>query len=169
MGHMESVCSVAISSDGRLLASGGFGMIKLWDLTTGELRQTLNGGHTDLNSFISISLDNRVLASFSYVSGNYNPKTTIKLWDLTIGKECLILEDHPDRAWTKENVSISRRNGQWVLVRDDEIVLWLPPEYRIEQPGSFAVRADADGNTTLALGCVSGRVIILSLSNAASR
>ncbi|KAL5538530.1 hypothetical protein UlMin_044692 [Ulmus minor] len=42
-GHTDSVSSLAYSSDGQLLASGGFdGVIKIWD-TAGNLKCTLDG------------------------------------------------------------------------------------------------------------------------------
>jgi len=46
-GHSQHVLSVAISPDGQTLASGGGdNTVKLWEVSTGKLLQTLTG-HTE--------------------------------------------------------------------------------------------------------------------------
>ncbi|KAF9601725.1 hypothetical protein IFM89_022812 [Coptis chinensis] len=43
-GHRDFVTCLAFSSDGKLLASGGFdGLIQVWDITSGSLKCTLEG------------------------------------------------------------------------------------------------------------------------------
>lgn len=43
-GHKDSVTSLAFSTDGQLLASGGFdGIVQIWDTSSGELKCTLDG------------------------------------------------------------------------------------------------------------------------------
>ncbi|OKL55552.1 Vegetative incompatibility protein HET-E-1 [Talaromyces atroroseus] len=43
-GHSSSVCSVAFSPDGQIVASGSYDdTIKLWDAKTRSELQTLNG------------------------------------------------------------------------------------------------------------------------------
>lgn len=43
-GHKDSVSSLAFSTDGKLLASGSLeGVVKVWDLATGDLKCTLEG------------------------------------------------------------------------------------------------------------------------------
>lgn len=43
-GHTDTVASLAFSSDGTLLASGGMdGCVRVWDTSTGECLQTLEG------------------------------------------------------------------------------------------------------------------------------
>ena len=73
-GHSENVLSVAMSSDGRTLASGGGydKTIKIWNLATGQLIRTLSGHFENVWS-VAISPDGRTLASGS-------EDKTIKIW-----------------------------------------------------------------------------------------
>ena len=83
-GHSDSIESLAISPDGQTLVSGGYDKtisghtntkkIKIWNLGTGELKSTLTGYSSAVNS-LAISPDGRTL-----VSGSYNG--TIKTWRL---------------------------------------------------------------------------------------
>ena len=74
-GHDKAVRSVAISPDGRTLASGSTDeTIKLWDLASGSLKTTLEG-HKDGILSLAISPDGQTLASSS-------TDHTLKLWDL---------------------------------------------------------------------------------------
>ncbi|MEJ6486735.1 WD40 repeat domain-containing protein [Nostoc punctiforme UO1] len=82
-GHLESVLSVAISPNGKMLASGSRDhTIKLWNLTTGELLTTLTG-HSSPVLTVDFSPDGQTLASASnmeFQNGN------IKLWDVRTGR-----------------------------------------------------------------------------------
>jgi len=81
------VYSVAISPDGRTLASGSNDKtIKIWNLTTGQEIHTLKGHSAGVYS-VAISPDGRTLASGS------NDKT-IKIWNLTTGQEIHTLKGH---------------------------------------------------------------------------
>jgi predicted NACHT family NTPase len=78
--HQDVVMSVAISPDGRTLASGSGEKdktIKLWDVSTGELIRTLEG-HTHWVSSVAFSPDGQVLASGS-------GDTIIRLWNVETG------------------------------------------------------------------------------------
>src|SRR6476469_2368508 len=78
-GHSDVVATVAISRDGRTLASGSFDKtIKLWNLGTGRLIHTLNG-HSERVLCVAISHNGMTLASGSV-------DKTIKLWNLGTGK-----------------------------------------------------------------------------------
>jgi WD40 repeat protein len=82
-GHDQDVQSVAITPDGTKIASGSFdGKIKIWDLKTGELIQTLTA-HSEAGEIISsiaISPDGQTLVSSSNSYGG-----NIKIWDLSTG------------------------------------------------------------------------------------
>ena len=74
--HTEGVSSLVFSSDGSTLISGSQDdTIRLWDVATGELKQTLEGHRDDLAS-VALSPDGATLAS-----GDLN--AIIHLWDTT--------------------------------------------------------------------------------------
>lgn len=77
-GHTRSVASLAFSSDGVFLVSGGRDNgTKLWDTQTGGVVKTLWGGISGVFS-VSISSDNAAIAS-GYMDG------VIRLWDVGTG------------------------------------------------------------------------------------
>ncbi|MBX9257985.1 WD40 repeat domain-containing protein [Desmonostoc muscorum CCALA 125] len=81
--HSDFVLCVAISPDGKMLASGDrHRTIKLWNLTTGELVTTLTGHSSEVFG-VDFSPDGQTLASASnmeFQDGN------IKLWDIRTGR-----------------------------------------------------------------------------------
>ncbi|MDZ8137469.1 MAG: serine/threonine-protein kinase [Nostoc sp. DedQUE04] len=96
-GHSSWVNSVAISPDGKTLASGSADKtIKLWNLATGKEIRTFTG-HSDYVSSVAISPDGRTLASGS-------ADNTIKLWNLATGKQTRTLTGHS--SWVN-SVAIS--------------------------------------------------------------
>jgi WD40 repeat protein/tRNA A-37 threonylcarbamoyl transferase component Bud32 len=79
-GHADAVNVLAVSSDGRTLASGGQDhRIILWDLATGELRHSLLA-HMDSVSGLVFSPDGRQLASAG-MDGD------IAMWNVSAGTE----------------------------------------------------------------------------------
>ncbi|MEG4349010.1 serine/threonine protein kinase [Microcoleus sp. LAD1_D3] len=77
-GHSSFVNSLAISPDGKILASGSWDKtIKIWDLESTELIGTLTG-HSDRVNSVAISYDGKML-----VSGSSDE--TIKFWNLHSG------------------------------------------------------------------------------------
>ena len=84
-GHSNWVRSVSFSPDGTKVASGSYPEVKLWDVTSGECLQTLEG-------ILMLWRVCRFPDGTKVASGS-NDKT-VKLWDVTSG-ECLqTLEGH---------------------------------------------------------------------------
>ena len=88
-GHKGWVYEVAISADGKTLASSSYGgKIKVWNLSNGKLLHTINA-HTDAIESLVISPDGKIIASGSW-------DNHIKLWDLTNGNLLQTLKGHID-------------------------------------------------------------------------
>jgi WD40 repeat protein len=78
-GHKDILYSVAVSPDGKILASGSYDQkIKLWDVATGKEITTLNG-HNGAVFGLAFRPDGKILAS---ASGD----RTVKLWNVERGE-----------------------------------------------------------------------------------
>jgi WD40 repeat protein/tRNA A-37 threonylcarbamoyl transferase component Bud32 len=90
-GHAAPLNVLAISPDGRTLASAGEDrVVKLWDLATGRVRRTL-AAHAEAVWGLAFSPDGNRLASGSL-------DATIVLWDVGRGTEVRRLKGHSRSA-----------------------------------------------------------------------
>jgi RNA polymerase sigma factor (sigma-70 family) len=77
-GHRGAVATVALSPDGRTVASGSADKsLVLWEASNGERKHSLNG-HTDFVRTVAFAPDSRTLASGSYDG-------TVRLWEVRTG------------------------------------------------------------------------------------
>lgn len=124
-GHTNWVCGVAFSTPDRraieetqaesFLASGSYDQtIKLWDISTGDCLQTLQG-HDNWVWTLAFSPDGNLLASGS---GDH----TIKLWHLATGQCIQTLQGHTSRIWS---IAFSPRGDVLASGSSDQTVkLW---------------------------------------------
>lgn len=89
LGHTSAVHCIAVSGDGKLLASGSNdGKIKLWDLETGALVRSLTGHQRGIQA-LAISPDSQQLVSASQ-------DAKLGIWDLDRGHLVTLLAAHSD-------------------------------------------------------------------------
>jgi WD40 repeat protein len=183
-GHNGRVVSAMFSPDGKLVVSASCDKtLKVWDPATGTCTQTLQG-HNDRASSTTFSPDGKLVVSASC-------DKTLKVWDPGTGTciQTFIIGltlrnvsfntsgSHLDSQLETEigvinlgSPHVSKKglpNTQQSLLRqgyglnfdrnwitrDSENWLWLPLEYR---PTCSAVAV-----STIAIGCASGRVLIM--------
>jgi WD40 repeat protein len=146
-GHTNSVISVSLSADGRLVVSGSYdGTVKLWQTATGKCLHTFES--EELITSVSLSANGRYVASAS-------EDITIKIWDTDTG-ECLrILEGIP----LIHSVSLSA-NGQFIFAGDchGSLHFWdiATGQYLHAFVGDqpvYSVNLSDDGNLAIS-GCV---------------
>ncbi len=134
-GHTRSANAVAFGPDNRWLASGGKdNVIKIWDLTTGNILRTLYGHSSNVNA-LAVSPDGKLLASGS---GNVNDKrdlwtftqggvvggaddTSVRIWNIQTGQQLQVLRGH---ALPVGAVAFSNDGQSLTSVGGDSIKVW---------------------------------------------
>ena len=120
-GHTGWVRSVAFSSDGTSLVSGGGDKtVKLWDLQTGGVIKTFHG-HTGYINSVSISADCTMIASGS-------EDRTVCLWDVQTSMCYHAIEQQN----VVHYVSFSSMDSQCLIsISDDRVWQWGISDHQI--------------------------------------
>src|SRR5262249_46808791 len=92
-GHTMSIFAIALSPDGKTLASADFyAGVKLWDAEARREQTTLQGFRGGAAVAVAFSPDGKTLAAGARGATKTGKETTVfrgavKLWDVTTGKE----------------------------------------------------------------------------------
>ncbi|HEY9502662.1 MAG TPA: WD40 repeat domain-containing protein, partial [Pyrinomonadaceae bacterium] len=133
-GHTQSVNAVAFSPDNRWLASGGKdNVIKIWDLTNGNVLRTLYGHSSNINA-LAVTEDGQFLASGSgnvkddrdfgiFIKGGVvgGEDNTIRIWNVQMGRELHVLRGH---ELPVAGVAFSHDGRFLTSVSGDSVKMW---------------------------------------------
>jgi len=168
--HSDTVKAIAISPDGKIIASGGFDQtIKLWQLETGQLIDTLTG-HSSTVTSLAFSPDGQTLASSSAF-----PDGTIKLWNLstmrllrTLQENSLIVLFAWSIAFSPDGETLASGFNSDLTVIRGPVKLWRLPTGELLHTlnghtwGVWSVAFTPDGRT-LASGSWDGTIKLWNL------
>jgi FOG: WD40 repeat len=133
-GHTQSVNAVAFSPDNRWLASGAKdNVIKIWDLTNGNVLRTLYGHSSNINA-LAVSDDGQLLASGSgnvkddrdlgiFIKGGVvgGEDNTVRIWNVQTGRELQVLRGH---ELPVGGVAFSHDGRFLTSVSGDSVKMW---------------------------------------------
>lgn len=133
-GHTQSVNALAFSPDNRWLASGGKdNVIKIWDLTNGNVLRTFHGHSSNINA-LAVSDDGQVLASGSgnvkddrdfgiFIKGGVvgGEDNTVRIWNVQTGREAQVLRGHQLPVGA---VAFSHDGRSLTSVSGDSVRMW---------------------------------------------
>ncbi|KAF5320246.1 hypothetical protein D9611_011284 [Ephemerocybe angulata] len=106
------VIAVAVSGDGRVIASGADdGLVRLWDASTGKAMSVLEG-HKDWVRSVAFSRDGTRIVSGS-------DDKTVRVWDASTGMVLKVLEGHRQRVYS---IAICRDGTRILSGSEDKTV-----------------------------------------------
>ena len=142
IGHKDALYALALSPDGKVLATGGYDQkIKLWDTQSGAELKSLSG-HTGAIFALSFRPDGQLLASGS-------ADRTVKLWDVASGQR----RDTLSQSLKEINAVAFSADGQRLYAAggDNRVRVWSISEKAAETTNPFLDARFAHEGAILAL------------------
>ncbi|KAK4078309.1 uncharacterized protein Triagg1_3325 [Trichoderma aggressivum f. europaeum] len=156
-GHSYWVSAVAFAPNGQLVSASGDNTIKVWDIATGSCTATLEG-HGRWVTAINFTQDGKIACDLIDTTLTIE---TRRGYDLYYPSPKSPIRNPPVHGLSSTTPIVNRQDtgiySQTWVTWDSHRILWLPPAYR---PRMSTVRA-----STLAIGCDSGRVVFIRLSD----
>jgi DNA-binding beta-propeller fold protein YncE len=118
IGPLSPVAAVAFSPNGKLLASGSYGQVAIWDLNAGKLAKVLHNVLGAVND-LRFSPDGKILA---VAGGQPSAKGDLRLYQVSDWKLLGVLRGHDDVVFS---VSFSPDGNQFASASFDHTLgLW---------------------------------------------
>jgi len=158
-GHVPGVHGLAISKDGKTLASSDMRSVITWDLETGMQRFNLRAENTR-PSTVTISPDNQLVAAGNSHTWDEDPML-IRVWNLNTGELVASLHDRAalsgELAFAPDCQSLAIPRRPQATDRDGVLLLWNvrtnQKRYCIDQMSFAMAAAFSPDGETLAVSC----------------